>query len=75
MDGFQSVDTLTDEAWDRLIAVNLTAPVKLMREVLPVMKKVGSGSIVNVCSVAGTSGHFAGVAYTASKHGLVSGLA
>jgi NAD(P)-dependent dehydrogenase (short-subunit alcohol dehydrogenase family) len=32
----------------------------------------GSGSIVNVSSKAGLSGGASGVAYTASKHGLVS---
>lgn len=71
MDGCQSVDTVTDEVWDRLMAVNLTAPVKLMREVVPVMKRQGGGSIVNISSLAGISGNFAGVAYTASKHGLI----
>ena len=71
MDLNHSADTLEDEMWDRVIAVNLTAPVKLMREVLAVMKAQGSGSIVNVCSKAGMSGASAGVAYTASKHGLV----
>ena len=71
MDLNHSADTLEDEMWDRVIAVNLTAPVKLMREVLAVMKAQGSGSIANVCSKAGLSGASAGVAYTASKHGLV----
>lgn len=71
MDLNQSADTVEDEMWDRVIAVNLTAPVRLMREVLGVMKAQGSGSIVNVSSKAGLSGAAAGVAYTASKHGLV----
>ena len=72
MDTNNSVDTLEDAAWDRIIALNLTAPVKLMREVVPVMLKQGGGSIVNVSSKAGLSGAVAGVAYTSSKHGLVS---
>lgn len=72
MDTNNSVDTLTDELWDRVIAINLTAPVKLMREVIPFMIKGGGGSIVNVSSKAGTSGAVAGVAYTSSKHGIVS---
>ncbi|MCJ1297797.1 hypothetical protein MMC08_000585 [Hypocenomyce scalaris] len=70
MDTNNSVDTLEDAAWDRIIALNLTAPVKLMREVVPVMLKQGGGSIVNVSSKAGLSGAVAGVAYTSSKHGL-----
>lgn len=72
MDTYNSADTFDNESWDRILAVNLTAPVKLMREVLPVMKRQGSGAIVNIASSAGTSGIWAGVAYTSSKHGLVS---
>jgi len=70
MDTNNSVDTLEDSMWDRIIALNLTAPVKLMREVIPIMLKQGGGSIVNVSSKAGLSGAVAGVAYTSSKHGL-----
>jgi len=71
MDLYGSVDTLSDETWDRILAVNLTAPVKLMREVVHVMKAQGGGTIVNVASASGTSGIWAGAAYTASKHGLI----
>ncbi|OKO92262.1 Levodione reductase [Penicillium subrubescens] len=71
MDRNNSVDSLTDEMWDRCIAINLTAPVKLMREVIPIMREQKSGSIVNVGSKAATSGAASGVAYTASKHGLI----
>lgn len=72
MDTYNSADTFTDGTWDRVIAVNLTGPVKLMREVLQAMKSQGSGAIVNIASSSGTSGNWAGVAYTASKHGIVS---
>jgi len=71
MDLNAGVATLLDETWDRVIAVNLTAPVKLMREVVNVMKENGGGSIVNVSSKAGQSGAAAGIAYTTSKHGLI----
>ncbi|KAJ5464396.1 Short-chain dehydrogenase/reductase SDR [Penicillium daleae] len=71
MDHNGSVDSLTDEMWDQCIAINLTAPVKLMREVIPIMRAQRSGSIVNVGSKAATSGAASGVAYTASKHGLI----
>ena len=68
---------MSDEMWEKVMAVNLTVPVKLMREVVGVMKTQGDGekgnggSIVNVSSKAGISGEVAGVAYTASKHALV----
>jgi NADP-dependent 3-hydroxy acid dehydrogenase YdfG len=44
----------------------------MMKACLPAMKEQKSGSIVNVASKAGASGASAGIAYTASKHGLVS---
>lgn len=71
MDTFQGVDTLTDGMWDKVMAINLTAPVKLMREVIKVMKVQGSGAIANVASRAGFGGGAAGIAYTSSKHGLI----
>lgn len=74
MDTNSSADTLTNEMWERNIMINLTAPVYLMREVIPYMLKAGSGSIVNVTSYAGLSGAVAGIAYTAAKHGLVRGF-
>lgn len=71
-DGWSSADTLKDVEWERVMAINLTVPVRLMTAVLPAMKEQGKGAIVNVASKAGTSGAAAGIAYTASKHGLVS---
>jgi NAD(P)-dependent dehydrogenase (short-subunit alcohol dehydrogenase family) len=71
MDSFEAADVITDEAWDRVIAVNLTVPTRLIRAVLPFMKAKKNGVIVNVASKAGVSGAAAGVAYTASKHGLL----
>ncbi|KAK7037317.1 hypothetical protein VNI00_011308 [Paramarasmius palmivorus] len=73
LDGFSGVDNLKDSDWDRTIAVNLTAPTRLMREVVKEMKEQTpkGGSIVNVCSKAATSGAVGGAAYTASKHGLL----
>jgi len=71
MDAFAAADTFTDQEWDRLISVNLTVPTKLIRAVLPFMKAKKNGSIINVSSKAGLSGAAAGVAYTASKHGLL----
>ncbi len=53
-DTYGSVDTLTEEKWDRIIITNLTAPVRLMREEVLNMKKNGGGSIVNVASKGGT---------------------
>lgn len=70
LDNFASVDGVTDQVWNKCLAVNLTAPVKLMRAVIPIMRAQKRGSIVNVSSKAGISGGAAGVAYTASKANL-----
>lgn len=72
MDGFAAADSYTDKEWDRVMGVNLTVPTRMMRSVLPFMRAGKHGSIINVSSKAGLSGASAGVAYTASKHGLVS---
>ena len=70
MDNFGSADTVKDAEWERVMTINLTVPVRLMAAVLPGMKEQKSGAIVNVGSYASVSGAVAGVAYTASKHGL-----
>ncbi len=61
--------TLAD--WNRTLAVNLTGPFLLCREFGKVMLEQGSGSIVNISSVAGLLGVGDRAAYNASKHGLV----
>lgn len=71
MDEFEAADSFTDADWDGVIAVNLTAPTRMIRAVLPFMKARMNGSIINVAGIAGVSGAAAGVAYTASKHGLL----
>ncbi|GAA1537637.1 NAD(P)-dependent dehydrogenase (short-subunit alcohol dehydrogenase family) [Microbacterium ginsengiterrae] len=70
-DDFSPAGETTDAVWDRVIAINLTAPFKLMRAVLPVMEKAGRGAILNVASEAGLRGNASGNAYTASKHGSI----
>ena len=70
-DDFSPAGETTDAVWDRVIAINLTAPFKLMRAVIPVMEKNGRGAILNVSSEAGLRGNASGNAYTASKHGII----
>jgi NAD(P)-dependent dehydrogenase (short-subunit alcohol dehydrogenase family) len=70
-DGWSSADTLHEDEWERVMAINLTVPIRLMKAVLPMMKTQKEGAIVNVLSKASMSGASAGIAYTASKHGLV----
>ncbi|WP_144875957.1 SDR family NAD(P)-dependent oxidoreductase [Microbacterium sp. 1.5R] len=70
-DDFSPAGETTDAVWDRVIAINLTAPFKLMRAVLPIMEKASRGAILNVSSEAGLRGNASGNAYTASKHGII----
>ena len=79
MDHFADVVKFRDEELHRVLDNKLKAPLRLMRAVLPhMLPKEGDaagtrgGAIVNVASKAGTSGASSGIAYTASKHGLVS---
>jgi len=58
----------TDDDWDRVISVNITACVWTTRAVIPYMRKAGYGRIINMGSKAGRFGSlFAGAPYSASK--------
>jgi NAD(P)-dependent dehydrogenase (short-subunit alcohol dehydrogenase family) len=57
--------------WRRVLEVNLTGPFLTSREFGGQMLRRGSGSIVNISSVAGLVGVADRSAYNASKHGLV----
>ena len=67
----QTVDEIDDELWDRVFAVNLHGPYRLCKRAVPIMVAKGWGRIVNISSAAGLRGGRAGVAYTASKYGLI----
>jgi len=70
-DSFLPAHEVDDEMWDRVIAVNTTAVMRLCRAVLPSMMQRRSGAIVNIASIAGIGGGASGLAYTASKHAVV----
>ncbi|MBO8141177.1 MAG: SDR family oxidoreductase [Firmicutes bacterium] len=71
MDNMVPVHELTDELWDRVIAVNATGPMRAMRKALPIFLEKGKGNIINIASIGGLNGSRAGAAYTASKHAVV----
>jgi NAD(P)-dependent dehydrogenase (short-subunit alcohol dehydrogenase family) len=70
MDAFLPPAEIDDATWDRVLAVNLTAPMRLTRAVLPLMIAAGKGAIVNVSSEASLRASASGVAYTSSKHAV-----
>lgn len=71
MDNFMPVSEVTDEVWDRVLAVNTTGPMKIIRKVMPIFLEKKKGVVVNVASIGGLQGSRAGAAYTASKFALV----
>ncbi|MGI5499031.1 SDR family NAD(P)-dependent oxidoreductase [Lentzea sp. CA-135723] len=70
MDSMTAAADVSDAEWERLLAVNLTAPFRLTRVALPHLL-AGGGAIVYTASEAALRGSAAGLAYTASKSGLV----
>ncbi|TMK74150.1 MAG: glucose 1-dehydrogenase [Actinobacteria bacterium] len=61
-------DTLSTSAWDRLMDVNAKGVFLGMKHAIPLMKKAGSGAIVNISSVSGFVGQNGiHMAYNASK--------
>lgn len=61
------------EDWHKVLGINLTGAFLFTRAVLPHMRQAGSGIVVNISSGAGLRPSApAGVAYSASKHGLQS---
>ena len=60
----------TEEAWHRIISINLKGVWLGMKYQIPQMLKQGGGAIVNTASIAGLVGSRSG-RYGASKHGIV----
>jgi NAD(P)-dependent dehydrogenase (short-subunit alcohol dehydrogenase family) len=60
-----------DEFWNKTLTLNLTAPYKLSKAVLPVMLQKKRGRIINIASINGKLPALHGAAYAASKHGLL----
>ena len=68
---FGDLGDLTLEVWDKIMAVNLTGPLRLIKAAAPVMKAQGRGRIVNIASVAGLAPTGSSIAYAVSKAGLI----
>ena len=68
---YTDLDNLTLDLWEKIMAVNLTGPMRLIKAVAPVMKAQGRGRIVNIASVAGLAPVGSSIAYAVSKAGLI----
>ena len=70
----RSLETLTHETWDMMLATNTTGAFNCVKAVLEPMQKQQQGLIIFVSSTCVQSPDVSGVSYQASKHAL-SGLA
>ncbi|WP_435167692.1 SDR family NAD(P)-dependent oxidoreductase [Paenibacillus glycanilyticus] len=72
------LDAATGEVWDELFDVNVKGMFYCARAAAPHMKKQGRGAVVNIGSIAGTTGLGSSLPYAVSKaavHGLTKSLA
>jgi NAD(P)-dependent dehydrogenase (short-subunit alcohol dehydrogenase family) len=62
---------ITEEEWDRVVAINLRGVFLCMKYEIPLMLKHGGGAIVNTSSGAGVKGFAGGASYGAAKFGVI----
>lgn len=76
------IHKMSDEQWDAMLAVHLTAPFKIIRAAIPYMREVAkqekdangfarARKIVNVSSTTGTRGNIGQANYSAGKSGII----
>ena len=66
----RTVAKMTDEDWQRVIAVNLSGAFFMAQAAVEYMIQRGHGRVINVSSVIGETGNIGQVNYAASKSGL-----
>ncbi|HET9901749.1 MAG TPA: beta-ketoacyl-ACP reductase [Actinomycetes bacterium] len=66
----KTVRKMTPEDWDRVVHVNLSGAFYLSRAILQHMLDRGSGRIINISSVIGSSGNIGQANYAAAKSGM-----
>lgn len=70
----QAIDEITDEAWDRIVELDLTSCMALTRELVPGMKQRKWGRVIHISSVLGVGSKEKRNVYSACKSALI-GLA
>ncbi len=68
---FCRFEELTEEAWDRLMAINLKGPFLCCKAIIPDMLEAGWGRIINISSSSAQTGATAMAHYVASKGGVI----
>jgi len=67
----QSIEKMTEDSWNDMIASNLTSCFLVTQAVLSGMRSRGWGRVINISSVAAQAGSIVGVHYAASKAGML----
>lgn len=67
-----TVSDMSIEYWRKMFNVNLEGPLRMAQQVAPFMRDNGSGSIVNIVTMAAYSGGSNVCAYGSSKAGLIN---
>ena len=67
-----TAETQSEEEWDETFSINVRGLWLMSREVIPLMRKAGGGSIINLSSVLGLIGARSRAAYSASKGAVTS---
>jgi NAD(P)-dependent dehydrogenase (short-subunit alcohol dehydrogenase family) len=70
--GDKPLDELTEEAFDRVCAINLRGTIMACKHVLPIMRRQRSGAIINISSVAARENSYPLVAYKATKAAMIA---
>jgi NADP-dependent 3-hydroxy acid dehydrogenase YdfG len=67
-----TVDKENDDALDRMWAVNVKAPLSMIRRALPYLRSSGHGRVINVASIAGKAIYNNNVGYAMTKFAMVA---
>jgi len=63
---------MSDEEWNKVININLTAVFLICKYSIKVMMKQNSGSIINISSIVGHTGNFGQANYSSAKAGIIA---
>jgi 3-oxoacyl-[acyl-carrier protein] reductase len=69
---YGEIDTMKEDVWDQTVDVNLKGTFLFCHYIVPIMKKQGGGSIINISSTAGQRGEAFHSHYAATKGGIIS---
>ena len=67
----EDIENLKYENWEKVLSVNLTGPMRIIKSALPSMKSCKNAKIINVSSIWGVIGKEKRNSYAASKFGLI----